>query len=328
VRGLTTELSEDELVAAIVRVLGEQPRTLRVGIGDDAAAWKPARAHLSLATVDALVDQVHFRLHETTPEMLGRKALAVSLSDIAAMGGRAALAIVALGVTAEIDAEWSRRFYQGMRDLAHRARCSIAGGDIVRAPALTISVTAIGDVRPSNMRLRSGAKQGDLLCVSGPLGLAAAYLRSAAPGQALRSAYESPEPRLAEGKFLGASRAVHAMMDISDGLSLDASRMAKASALDVCLDLDALRTHRPLALSEFADALDLMLYGGDDYELLVAVNARSHTHLARRFKARFGRELWVAGRFQPGAGNVWELADGDRRKHEPRGYDHLKNTRK
>lgn len=325
-RGLTTELTEDELVAGIARAIGEQPRALRVGIGDDAAAWKPARAHLSLATVDALVDQVHFRLHETTPELLGHKALAVSLSDIAAMGGRATLAVVALGVTGEIDAEWSRRFYQGMRDLAQRVRCNIAGGDIVRAPTLTISVTAIGDVRPSNMRLRSGAKQGDLLCVSGPLGLAAAYLQSAAPPQALRSAYESPEPRLAEGKLLGASRAVHAMMDISDGLSLDAARMAKASALDLCLDLDALRAHRPPALSEFADALDLMLYGGDDYELLVAVNARSYAHLARRFQSRFGRELWVAGRFEPGGGNVWELEGAGRRRHEPRGYDHLKNA--
>lgn len=322
---LNARTSEDQLVGGIVRALGEQPRALRVGIGDDAAAWKPARSHLSLASTDTLVDGVHFRSADTTPEMLGRKALAVSLSDIAAMGGRPVVALVALGITHDVDEQWARRFYQGMSELAKRSRCTIAGGDIVRAPALTIAVTVIGDVRPSNMRLRSQARAGDLACVSGPLGLAAAYLRAPSDDGELRKAYESPSPRLAEGKFFGASRAVHAMMDISDGLSLDASRIARASGLDVCLDLDALRTQRPRALEGRSDALELMLHGGDDYELLIAVDPRAYAHLARRYRARFQRALWVAGTFESGEGNVWALEGGERKRHEPRGYDHLKS---
>jgi thiamine-monophosphate kinase len=274
---------------------------------------------------------------------LGHKALAVNLSDIAAMGGRPTLAVVALGITDAVDDAWAREFYTGMSKLARSCNCAIAGGDIVRAPTLLISVTAIGEVRRSNLRLRSGAKPGDCACITGPLGLSAAGLLiqdsvggdcQIAPQDAatLRSAYETPPPRVAEGKFLGSSRATHAMMDISDGLSLDAARMARASGVDVCIDLDALQPHP--ALTEFAricssrpsgrlDLLDLMLHGGDDYELLVAVDPRAYPHVARRFKSRFKRELAKVGRFEKGSGNVWTLEKGNRAEHAPRGYDHL-----
>jgi thiamine-monophosphate kinase len=332
-RTLNPRLSEDQLVAAITQALGEQPRRLLVGIGDDAAVWKAPRSHLSLITTDTLVDDVHFRLASSTPETLGHKALAVNLSDIAAMGGTPVLAVVALGITGAVDEHWARSFYTGMSKLAKRYHCAIAGGDIVRAPVLTISVTAIGDVRKSGLRLRSGAKSGDVACITGPLGLAAAGLRLAESARQplLRSAYETPTPRVLEGKFLGASRATHAMMDISDGLSLDAARMARASGLDICFDLAALKPHP--ALAEFlaahsGDALELMLHGGDDYELLVAVDARAYTHLANRFKARFKRELTSVGRFEKGTGNAWMMENGKHLEHTPRGYDHLNDEKR
>jgi len=322
-RTLNPPLSEDQLVAAIALALGEQPRRLVVGIGDDAAAWKAPRSHVSLLTTDTLVDDVHFRLASTTPQALGHKALAVNLSDIAAMGGTPALAVVALGITDVVDESWARSFYGGMAKLARRYQCAIAGGDIVRAPMLTISVTVAGDVRKSGMRLRSGAKPGDLACITGPLGLAAAglRLRDTETSPLLRAAYETPTPRILEGKFLGASRATHAMMDISDGLSLDIARMARASGVDVCLDLAALKPHE--AIAAMADARELMLHGGDDYELLVAVDKRAYAHLARRFKARFKRDLTSVGRFEKGTGKVWFVESGERREHIPRGYDHL-----
>jgi thiamine-monophosphate kinase len=321
---LTTHRNEDSLVAAIGQVLERQSRALRVPIGDDAAAWKPSRSKLSLITTDALVDGVHFISGQTTPEAFGHKALAVNLSDIAAMGGEPVIAVVALGVTESIDEAWASRFYRGMHALAQRHRCAIGGGDIVRTPQLLVALTVVGEVRRSNLRLRRGAKAGDLVCVTGPLGLSAGALRlGAKAAPALRLAYQTPMPRLREGKFLGASRSVHAMMDISDGLSLDVSRMAKASRLDVYLDLDAIRAHRPRALDGVEDGLDLMLYGGDDYELLAAIEARAYAYLSRRFKALFKRELWVAGRFESGPGNVWEQEGAACRPHAPRGYDHL-----
>ena len=322
-RTLNPRLTEDQLVSAITQALGEQPRRLIVGIGDDAAAWKAPRSHISLLTTDTLVDAVHFRLDATTPEALGHKALAVNLSDIAAMGGRPVLAVVALGITDVVDESWARRFYNGMSKLARRYQCAIAGGDIVRAPALTISMSVVGDVRRSGLRLRSSAKPGDLACVTGPLGLAAAGLRLSGTKShpLLRAAYETPMPRVEEGEFLGASRSTHAMMDISDSLSLDIARMAQASGVDVCLDLAALKPHP--ALAGIPDARELMLHGGDDYELLVAVDARAYTHLALRFKARFKRDLLTVGRFERGDGKVWELENGKRREHAARGYDHL-----
>jgi thiamine-monophosphate kinase len=347
VRTLNSGLTEDQLVAAITHALGEQPRGLVVGIGDDAAVWKAPRSHLSLITTDALVDAVHFRLTSTTPKALGHKSLAVNLSDIAAMGGTPALAVVALGITDAVDEQWARDFYTGMAQLAKRHSCAIAGGDIVRAQALTIALTVVGDVRKSGLRLRSGAKPGDVACVTGPLGLAAAGLHVERDNGAveftrptlalLRSAYETPTPRIQEGKFLGSSRATHAMMDISDGLSLDLARMARASGADVCLDLAALRPHP--ALVEFQKVcsngpsgplgpVELMLHGGDDYELLVAVDPRAYPHLAKRFKARFKRDLTRVGRFEKGTGSVFVLESGKRRELEPRGYDHVARTKR
>src|ERR1700680_872865 len=118
VRTPPRQLTEDDLIAAVVEVLGAPPRKLTLGIGDDAAAWKVSSHHLSLLTTDMLVDGVHFRLAGTTPEALGRKALAENLSDIAAMGGRPTVAVIALGLTSDLDIDWVRGLYRGIAELA------------------------------------------------------------------------------------------------------------------------------------------------------------------------------------------------------------------
>lgn len=322
-------LTEDQFIASIVAALGEQPRRLRVGIGDDAAVWKPARSHVSLVSTDALTDGVHFRSELTTPQALGHKALAQNLSDLAAMGATPVLAVVALGVTDAVDEAWASAFYGGMLALAKKTACTIAGGDIFRSATLTLALTVIGEARPNHVRLRSGARPRDFACVTGPLGLAAGGLqllpdskRSAGAGdEQLRHAYETPQPRLAEGQFLASVRAVHALMDISDGLCIDIARMARASQVDAAIDLAALVPSAPLA--RFANARDLMLYGGDDYELLAAVEPRALQHVARRFRARFKRPLQVVGRFERGGGTVFALEGGKRVELTPRGYDHF-----
>jgi len=330
-------LTEDELIAAMVDALGAPPRKLRVGIGDDAAAWKVDSHHLSLLTTDMLVDGVHFRLSETTASALGHKALAQNLSDIAAMGGSPTVAVIALGLTQAVDERWVREFYGGIAALARRARCAIAGGDIVRAPALVIGVTVAGEVRRTQMRLRSGARAGDIAAVTGPLGLAAAGLKTLCSAltakidarslEAVRAAYFEPQPRLSEGRYLGSRRSVRALMDISDGLSTDAARMAKASKLDIVLDAAALVPDKALADAASAlglDSMDLMLNGGDDYELLAAIEPRAFSHVADGFRKRFGRPLVALGRFAPGDGHVWIERAGKREAVAPAGYDHLK----
>ncbi|MDQ6779680.1 MAG: thiamine-phosphate kinase [Candidatus Eremiobacteraeota bacterium] len=329
-RALKQRFSEDDFVAAIARAIGQQPRRLRVGIGDDAAVWKARRSHLSLISTDALTDGVHFRAERSTPQALGHKALAQNLSDIAAMGGSPVLVVVAMGITAVVDDGWGRAFYAGLSALAARAHCAIAGGDIFRAAALTFALTVVGEVRASRLRLRSGARPGDYLCVTGPLGLAAAGLRitqsmralvGEADGATLLRAYEMPQPRLLEGRFLGATRAVHALMDVSDGLSSDVARMARASGVDACIELQRLVPSPPLA--SFHDALDLMLHGGDDYELLVAVEPRALAHVQRRFQARFKRALSVIGRCEKGDGDVYAVDASGRRPLVAGGFDHF-----
>jgi thiamine-monophosphate kinase len=326
-------LTEDDLVAAMVEALGKPPRALRVGIGDDAAAWKTSPHHLSLLTTDMLVDGVHFRLAGTTPQALGWKALAVNLSDIAAMGGWPTVAVVALGLTPDIDEEWVRGLYAGFADLAKRSQCVIAGGDIVRAPALTLGITVAGEVRATNLRTRAGAKPGDVIAITGPLGLAAAGLRILDAGSKqsdpIIEAYLRPIPRLREGKFLGSRRAVHALMDISDGISTDAARMARASGVDAVLDASALTRH--LLTAEAAkrsklEPLELALNGGDDYELLAAIQPRAFKHVAVTFHKRFGRQLEAVGRFEAGSGTLWLERLGKRERLTPGGYDHLKKT--
>ncbi len=326
-------LTEDALIAAIADALGTPARPLRIGIGDDAAAWQPDRHHLELITGDMLVDGVHFRLHVTPADALGHKALAKNLSDIAAMAGRPVLAVVALGITPELDEGWFRSFYAGMAALARSTRCAIAGGDIVRAPALTIAVTVIGEVRRSAIRLRSTARPGDAIAVTGPLGMAAAGLRlldsgAAVGGDAQRAvdSYLRPAPRLREGAFFGSSRAAHAMMDISDGVSTDLARIARASHVDAIVESEALYM-APAVSAAAATAHDrtaLVLDGGDDYELLVTIDGRAFDRVAAAFARRFGRPLTRIGRCVEGPGRVWIESGGKKKPLESGGYDHVR----
>lgn len=323
-------LTEDSLIATIAAAIGAPARPLRVGIGDDAAAWQPSAHHLSLITSDMLVDGVHFRRGTSTAQSIGHKALAKNLSDIAAMGGRPVLAVVALGVSQDLDEEWYRAFYAGMSELARATRCAIAGGDIVRAPALTIGVTVVGEVRRTTMRLRSGARAGDVIAVTGALGLGAAGLRIVDAGGAPQDrcaeavrAYERPQPRIADGACLGSRRAVRALMDISDGLSTDVGRMARASQLDAVIDRDALFVHEALRGID-ADPYALILDGGDDYELLAAIDARTFEYVAHTFRKRMGRPLRAVGHFEAGKGDVWIERAGVREPLPAGGYDHLK----
>ncbi|MBV8367029.1 MAG: thiamine-phosphate kinase [Candidatus Eremiobacteraeota bacterium] len=339
-REASSSLTEDELVARIAEALAAPPRALRVGIGDDAAAWKTHPHHLSLLTTDMLVDGVHFRRAQTTPQALGRKALAENLSDIAAMGGTPAVAVVALGLTADVDDDWIRGFYRGMAALANSASCAIAGGDIVRAPALTIALTVAGEVRASRMRTRANAKANDVAAITAPLGRAAAGLAlidAAKPlhldpaiAASLQQAYFEPRARLREGRYFGSRRAVHALMDLSDGLSTDGARMARASHLDLVLDAGALTPGDDVvavAQQRELDAVDLVLNGGDDYELLAAIDARAYKHVADGYRKRFGRPLIAIGRFVSGDGSVWIERSGKREAVTSSGYDHLRRLR-
>ena len=329
-------MTEDELIAALEeRLAGVTRERLLLGIGDDAAVWQPSRSNRSVITTDALVEGVHFTRAAMSAAEVGHRALAANLSDVAAMGARPVLATIALGLPPGTDPAWTLACYDGIAALAERARCAVAGGDVTRAPAITLALTVVGEVRPSNLKTRAGARPGDVVAVTGPLGgsragllLALGRLGPDGAGSldpALASAlavYRRPEPRLAEGRWLGASRHVRAMMDSSDGLSTDLARLCAASGAGATL-ADDLPVHpgaRAVAARLGEDPERYALDGGEDFELIAALDKRAFPHLAHRFRLRFGRELAAVGTITAEPG----LRRGDGRPVEPGGWDHLR----
>ena len=260
--------------------------------------------------------------------------MAANLSDIAAMGARPVLATIALGVNERSDAAWIRALYEGMADLAGRSGCALAGGDITRCAAISIAITVVGEVRPSNLKRRSGARPGDVLAVTRPLGASRAGLRvlTSRPDLADEAqfvdvvrAFRTPEPELAAGRWLGASRNVHALMDSSDGLSTDVSRICAASGVGAVLESTPVDdgARRVAELFE-EDADGYALNGGEDFALIAAVSARAFDYLAARFAQRFGRPLFRVGTFT--SGSKFRRPDGS--IISAGGWDHLSSARR
>jgi thiamine-monophosphate kinase len=313
-------MSELALIERIAARTSRRPGTL-LGIGDDAALLRIDGT--AVATQDLLVEGVHFRRATIDPRDLGHKALAVNLSDLAAMGAEPVAALVGLCLPPDAPAaEDLDALYDGMEALAGRHGVTLAGGDVTAGPALVLAVTALGRARPGVPPLRrSGGRPGDLLCVTGALGAAAAGLLLLEDpdlgdgldpdvGEALRAAHRRPEPRVAAGRAL-AEGGAHAMIDLSDGLALDALRVARACGLAARVELAAL----PLAdgVAEVAaaagrDAALLGAAGGEDYELLAAVPPERLDAL----RAAAGVPLTPVGRLEPGAPAIVAVDAGGR----------------
>ncbi len=315
-------LTEDALVEALAAVIQARPAPrVLLGIGDDAAVWQPSRSHRSVITTDALVEGVHFTRALSWDE-IGQRAMASNISDIAAMGARSVLATVALGLPSALETDDVLELYRGMLAVANDAGCSIAGGDITAAPLLTIAITVVGEVRPSNLKTRAGAKPGDVLAVTGELGASRAGLQGSSDEAALR-AHRTPAPRWREGSWLGASRNVHAMMDLSDGLSTDLTRLCIRSHVGALIEtVPIARSASAMAQARGEDATQYALAGGEDFELLVAIQPRAFGYLASRFAAHFGKPLHTIGTVR--TGSCIALLNGSvETPISPMGWDHL-----
>lgn len=260
-------LTESGLIELFARAAGAARDDVVVGIGDDAAVMRPAPGHELVACTDTLVEGVHF-LTGTDPESLGYKALAVNLSDLAAMGAEPAWALLSLTLP-EADEAWVAGFATGFTELAARSGVMLVGGDTCRGP-LSVTVQVFGQVPAGTAIGRVGARPGDGLYVTGPLGDAALALKLAGAGSALppelRMRLERPVPRIGTGLALrGHARAA---IDLSDGLSTDLMRLISASGVGATIEAGTLP-----ASGAFLDAggtEDMQLHGGDDYELLYA----------------------------------------------------------
>jgi len=289
------------------------------GIGDDAAVlrWENGDTFL-LLTCDTLVEKVHFP-KGTPPDRIGWKAMACNLSDIAAMGGIPQYAVVSLACPAGTKVAEIDSIYAGMTEVSGRFEVAIVGGDTVESPrALMVTVTVIGRVEKRRYVVRSGAKPGDVLCVTGDL------------GGSLLGKHLAFLPRVAEGRFLAANFSPTAMIDISDGLASDLTKVVQASHTTAELFAE----HIPVSDAANRSAkrrrlspLEMALHDGEDFELLFTLPREKVDRCLSRFRKHFSTPITVIGRIKRGRRRpILVHKDGTTAPLEARGYEHFRKS--
>lgn len=326
-------MGEFELLAKLRERLPPDGPRVRLGSGDDAAVTVPGGA--TATSVDAIVEGVHFRREEAGLRMVGRKALAGALSDLAAMGAEAGEAYVVLGAPNDLAEADFLELLDGLLELAAETGATLAGGDLTRASALTLAVTVVGHASSAEQLIpRSGARPGDLLVLTGEIGGAAIgrllledpSLADAVPATTadrLRARQTDPTPRLRSGRAL-ADAGARAMIDLSDGLAGDAGHIAAES--DAALRIEAGSLPLAKGVAEVAaaagrDPLQLAVSGGEDYELLAALPAEKLAEASTRIGEASETTLTPVGEVMTGQGVEIRLPGGG--LLEARAFDHF-----
>jgi thiamine-monophosphate kinase len=326
--------SEFDLIAALVERLPQPGEDVRIGSGDDAAVVEP-RGAAAVTSVDAVVDGVHFELDRFGPRAVGRKALAAALSDLAAMGADPGEAYVTLGIPEGTEEGVLMRIADGLAEVARREGVSVIGGDVTRAPALTLAVTCVGYEPPGGRLVtRGGAQAGDVVVVTGELGGAAGGLmllsrdsRDAkgleAQAEALKARQLDPRPRLAAGRALAAAGAT-SMIDLSDGIGGDAGHLAERSGVRIEIEAQRLPLATGLVklMGGSEQALPLVLSGGEDYELLATLPPQALDQVAGELGSDPG--ITQIGRVLEGEGAAVLGFDGS--ELDATGFDHMRGS--
>jgi len=333
-----SELGEFGLIELVSKVVDANRdsesaawKQVLVGIGDDTAAWQ-GDGCVQLATTDSLVQGTHFDLKYMHWEDLGWKAIAVNLSDIAAMGGVPKYAMVSLALPGELDANCVVRLYQGMVEVASRFDVAIVGGNIASADKVNITVSLIGSLKGKTPLLRSAALPGDLVAVTGYTGLAAAGLQmlkhklklDPKSSELLSEAHLKPVPRVKEGQNL-LRLGVKAAIDISDGLIADLTHVCKASKVSATINKDLVPVHNILETHFPDDCERLALAGGEDYELLFTA---SNT-VMEKVKRSVSCPVTVIGEITEGTPGKVKIVDNAGRTPDwqKKGWEHFKSER-
>ena len=306
-------LSEKLLIQRIRRAAARDARPGK-GVGDDCAVLRIPRGHEVLVTTDFSLEDVHFRRDWHPPDSVGHRCLARGLSDIAAMGGIPGAAFLSLALPVELPQQWVDQFIAGLLKLAARFSVQLAGGDTAQSPdGVLADIMVLGWVPAGRGILRSGARPGDFIYVTGTLGSAAADLNRLRDGEKLRPRSHPkhfyPEPRLAAGQFLREHKLASAMIDISDGLSTDLGHLCEESKTGAVVYADSLPAIAGLTLA---------LHGGDEYELLFTAHPSRHIP-----KLIAGVPVTRIGEIRRGKQLKLVTAGGKKERLKPAGWEHF-----
>jgi thiamine-monophosphate kinase len=321
----TRNTRENDLVRRIQAIGAHRNSAVRLGIGDDAALLSPRPGYEIVLTCDWFLEGTHFLRDRYPADSVGWKCLARAVSDIAAMGGDPRCFLLSLALPETHTGRWLNEFLSGLRRAARKLKCPLAGGDTTRSLSILANVTVVGEIRSGRALLRSGARPGDIIYVSGRLGAAELGLRRfgrlhrVTRNDAALNKHLYPEPRLALGRWLSDRQIATAMMDLSDGLSTDLPRLCQASGVGARLDASRIPVVRVPNRShvERVEALDLALHAGDDYELLFTVRPAKARRVPRAFG---GFPLTAIGEITRDRGLVVQR-DGRGQPLPPGGWD-------
>jgi thiamine-monophosphate kinase len=330
--------NEVGLIEALARIFGPPPAPVVVGIGDDCAVIAPPVDRQLIWTVDTLVEGVHFDLALVTLRQVGVKTMAVNVSDLAAMGGEAAYALLSLSWPPHRDLAQALELGQGLAAAGRKYGVTVIGGDSVASPAgITVTLTVLGWGNPGKILRRATARAGDRIYVTGPLGESAAGLEVLRRGLKLDpavagpliQAHVNPRPQVQAGRLLANEGLATAAIDLSDGVASDLAHICTASRVGAIIEAAAVPISaavREVARLLDLDPLDLALGGGEDYQLLFTCPPELGGRLEEAFAAA-GLPIPVRmGEMVPGQGVILRRAEGDR-DISGRGFDHFRLDR-
>lgn len=335
-----SQLGEFALVRKIAARLPHYRDDVRAAVGDDVAVLGLDPETCALATCDIQVEGVHFWRELITPLQLGRRAVAINLSDIAAKGGTPEHLLISLALPADLEVSWVEGLYGGLAEEASRHGVDIVGGNLSRtAGPIVVDVFLMGKVKVEEVLFRSGARPGDVVLVTGWLGEAAAGLSllKGGPGgvaeewKHLLEAYLTPTPRVSEGRAIAESGRATAMIDLSDGLSSDVGHICEQSWVGVRLFVERLPIAddvRHVAEANGREGWALALEGGEDYELCLTVPAGMEEELAAQVREQTGTQLTCVGEILKQEAGRWVvLLDGSEVPLRPGGWNHFASGR-
>jgi len=277
------------------------------GIGDDCAVIRISKERHLLITIDMLLEDVDFRLKDATAYQIGWKSLACGLSDIASMGGVAKYAVVSLGLPRRLSVEFVDELYRGIKALARRFDVEIVGGDTNSSKALVMDVAVLGFVEPEKLKFRSGAKPGDIICVTGSLG-----------GSYKSKRHLTFTPRLKEARCLVNNFRINSMIDISDGLSTDLNHIARDSDVGACIYEEL------IPVSKDAKGINAALNEGEDFELLFTMPLREARRFAGKDPCANSVKITQIGEILDKAAGVKMIGRGGKaRDLKPKGFSHF-----